>query len=425
MRVLSVTAMVCVACATFVESPTPVRAQPIMFEDQVIVAADTAPGDRFGFSLDMDSDTLVVGAIQHDAHAINAGAAYVFVNDGFAWIEHTKILPPAGEPGDWFGYAVAIDDDRIVVGSQFADVRGVDSGAAFVYRNTGGTWTLEASLSPPELRAGDLLGHSVAIEGSVIVIGAERDDTMARDAGAAYVYRYDGTAWQPEAKLVASGGSRNDFFGHDVAVSGNTIGVGAERTTVKGHTTAGAVSMFEFDSASATWLERDTLIAPLPQADAFFGHAIEIDLPWILVGAAFHDGVGVDSGAAYLFERHDDGVYAFRHEFRASDGAAGDQFGSHLDIAGPEIVIGAESAWIGTSPTGAAHLFATRDDRWVPHARFRPTAASSGARFGRAVAITDKWVACGAFEDDAVGVRSGAVFLSRLPLRPPITTSGP
>lgn len=144
----------------------------------------------------------------------------------------------AGAVGDQFGYAVAIDGERIVVGAPGDPGDGSMSGAgaAYVFQRRAGAWILEAYLRPHDSEAGARFGGSVAIDGEQVVVGAEyASGTLGeRAAGAAYVFEPVGSAWEEITRLVPPAPDPNDGFGTSVAIHADTIAVGAPNEDGRG-----------------------------------------------------------------------------------------------------------------------------------------------------------------------------------------------
>jgi hypothetical protein len=167
----------------------------------------------------ISGDRVVVGAPYDD----DAGSAYVFSYDGDAWDQEVKLTAsdPDREPGDLFGSSVSISDERVVVGAYGDDN---DSGSAYVFSYDGSAWDQEAKLTADDREAWDSFGYSVSISDERVVVGAYGDDN---DSGSAYVFSYDGSAWVEEAKLTASDGAEGDLFGFSVSISGDRVVVGS------------------------------------------------------------------------------------------------------------------------------------------------------------------------------------------------------
>jgi uncharacterized repeat protein (TIGR01451 family) len=236
-----------------------VRSGTAWSQQAYLKASNTDTGDRFGQSVAVSGDTVVVGAPGEDSNATGvngneadnsasvAGAAYVFVYDGTAWSQQAYLKASNTDAIDRFGRSVAIDGDTVVVGADGEDSDATDqadnsasvAGAAYIFVRSGTAWSQQAYLKASNTDAGDRFGQSVAVSGDTVVVGAPGEDSNATGvngneadnsasfAGAAYVFVYDGTAWSQQAYLKASNTDAIDRFGWSVAVSGDTVVVGA------------------------------------------------------------------------------------------------------------------------------------------------------------------------------------------------------
>jgi uncharacterized repeat protein (TIGR01451 family) len=205
-----------------------------------------AENDRFGRSVAIDGDTVVVGAYNADlGDIIGAGAAYVFTLDGSIWTEQQKLSASDKAGGDYFGRSVAIDGDTIVAGAYRADPGGSNAGAAYVFTRTGSTWTEQQKLTASDKAENDYFGRSVAISGETVVVGAYNADLGdITDAGAAYVFTRTGSTWTEQQTLTASDAAAEDRLGLSVAISGDTVVVGACAADPGGVDRAGAAYVF-------------------------------------------------------------------------------------------------------------------------------------------------------------------------------------
>jgi hypothetical protein len=146
----------------------------------------------------MDGGRVIVGAPtdENDFGEFNSGSAYVFRREGTVWTQEAKINAGDHAPGDQFGIAVSISGDLLVVGAHLNDGAGNDAGAAYVFQRQDGSWVQEAKLTAMDGLAEDWFGQSVSISGRRIVVGAQRSDERASEAGAAYVFlRQDDGTW--------------------------------------------------------------------------------------------------------------------------------------------------------------------------------------------------------------------------------------
>ncbi|MCP3905801.1 MAG: hypothetical protein GY715_19410 [Planctomycetes bacterium] len=323
-----------------------------------LLASDGEVGDFFGFAVAARGDVLIVGAWGCDDRGTNGGAAYVFRRDGTDWVEEGKLLAADGLENDQFGRAVGIDGDVAVVGAPGHDAHGADAGAVYVFRFDGAQWLEEAKLPAAGAPATEALGGSVAIDGSVIAAGAALDDGAAPDAGAARIFRHDGAGWSAGATLVALDAAGGAQFGWSVALDGDTALVGAN-TDPGGGARSGAAYVFRFDGGG--WGQEAKLTASDAAPDDHLGHAVALDGGIALLGARWDDANGYHAGSAYVFRRIEP---AWEQEARllASDGAAGDKFGFALGLDAGAAVIGAFGGDDQGSDSGAAYAFDLDDE---------------------------------------------------------------
>ncbi|KAL7464595.1 hypothetical protein ACHAXS_004936 [Conticribra weissflogii] len=221
---------------------------------------------------------IVVGSAADDDSGSNSGGVYVFSKyegvpppnacGGYGnvqgnWVECQKLLPDDGSTLDRFGNAVDIADRTVVVGADWDDDRGIDSGSAYVYSLADdGIWTFQQKLLPTNVNpTSDRFGVSVATSGDRIVIGADLDDSYGEDSGAAYVYRLSKGVWKLESKLIPSG-DVTDYSKHncgssvDISSDGNTIAVGCS-----GAPGGGLVYVYVLKE-EGVWMKKDTLTVP-------------------------------------------------------------------------------------------------------------------------------------------------------------------
>jgi len=184
-----------------------------------LLAADGAGNDGFGWYVSVDGDTALIGGPGDDDNGNVSGAAYVFVRLGSVWTQQSKLLPDDGAATDFFGQSVAIKGDTAVIGATFDDDNGPNSGSAYVFVRQGSAWTQQTKLLPADGEGSDYFGESVAIDGDTIVVGTDRDDS-------AYVFTRVGGMWTETIKLLPADGDAPEF-GAAVAVAGDTVLVGA------------------------------------------------------------------------------------------------------------------------------------------------------------------------------------------------------
>jgi cyclophilin family peptidyl-prolyl cis-trans isomerase len=194
---------------------------------QKITAEDAQADDKFGFSVCINGDYAIVGAIKDDDSGDDAGAVYILHFDGENWLQQQKLLPSDGQAGNWFGYSVSIDGDYAAAGAIYDDENGANSGSAYIFKRYGQTWIEEAKLTASDAAPGDKFGYSVSVTGDTVIVGARLDDDNGSGSGSAYVFSRKGLDWSFGQKLTASDGAAGDWLGFSVAGSDDYAIVGA------------------------------------------------------------------------------------------------------------------------------------------------------------------------------------------------------
>lgn len=164
-------------------------------QSQNLVASDAASGDRFGQYVAIQGDEMIIGARRDEDHGVNSGSAYVFrrAAPGSPWVQTQKLLASDGEAGQVFGHAVAIHDDRIMVGAPAATDANQRPGDVYVFERAlpANTWVERERVVPADGAAGDGFGSAIALLGTTLAVGSMLHDHGATDAGKVYVYSPD------------------------------------------------------------------------------------------------------------------------------------------------------------------------------------------------------------------------------------------
>ncbi|MEZ5352872.1 MAG: FG-GAP repeat protein [Bryobacteraceae bacterium] len=321
-------------------------------------ASNTGAGDSFGSSVAISGDTVVAGAYteasnatginrnQADKLGLPGWAAYVFVRNGGTWSQQAYLKASNTGASDWFGSSVAISGDAVVAGAFLedsnatgingnqADNSASQAGAAYVFVRNGGTWSQQAYLKTSNTGGLDQFGYSVAISGDTMVAGARSEasnatgingnqaDNSASQAGAAYVFVRNGGTWSQQAYLKASNTGAGDSFGSSVAISADTVVVGAyteasNATGINGNQADNSASQagaaYVFVRNGGTWSQQAYLKASNTGADDFFGYSVAISGDTAVAGAVQEasnatgingnqaDNSASGAGAAYVF----------------------------------------------------------------------------------------------------------------------------
>jgi hypothetical protein len=326
---------------------------PIETEIQKLLASDGDAGDLFGYSVAIDGDRALVGALGDDDNGSSSGSVYVFQWNGGAWVEQAKLLASDGANFDHFGNAVALDGDTALVGAFGDDDNGSSSGSVYVFQWSGSAWVQEAKLIASDGAAGDLFGGSVAIDGDTALVGASGDDDSGSTSGSAYVFHWNGSAWVEQAKLLASDGAAGDSFGGSVAIDGDTAVISA-RTDDDNGSNSGSAYMFRWDGSA--WIEQTKLLASDGADFNVFGTSVALDGNRALVSAFNGHGNESFSGSAYVFQ-WDGSAWIEQTKLLASDGASFDWFGYPMALDGDRALAGALRDDDNGSNSGSAYIY--------------------------------------------------------------------
>lgn len=309
---------------------------------QKLVRGDAGDYNYFGFAVDLAGGTAVVGALGDDDLGNFAGAAYVY--DAATGSELHKLHASDGEAADRFGYSVAVDGGRVLVGAAYDDTLHGDVGSAYLFDRATGQELMK--LEPSDKNAYERFGSAVALHGDLAVIGAPGDNANGYNAGA--VYLFDVSTGAQLAKLIASDGETKAGFGDAVDLDGTTVVVGAPGFVASAMDIGKA---YLFDAASGL----QTAILQPDDGEVFdaFGYSVAVDGERVLVGAITDDDMGDASGSAYLFDVAS-GVQTAK--LVAPNGTGGDYFG-FAAIEGDVAAVGASGSDTLAMGAGSVYVY--------------------------------------------------------------------
>ncbi|NOQ71588.1 MAG: T9SS type A sorting domain-containing protein [Crocinitomix sp.] len=412
-----------------------------------VVADDRESQDRFGWSVDISGNYAIVGAYADDFGGTNPnmGSAYIFEKEGIAdWALVQKIFNSDQDDYDRFGWSVAIDGDYVVVGA-YAEDHNLDdadnqskAGSAYIFERGGdGVWDEVQKIIASDRAASDEFGWSVDISGTTLVVGAHFEDENAGggasiyNAGSAYIFdrEVDGT-WTETQKIVGSGRAPDidfpdggggdelsDLFGGSVSISGDRLIIGAHHSDFDefdGAPLNEAGAAYIFERSGPTWSE----VAKLDNSDRAtedrFGFSVSIDGDFAVVSAYSEDqNAGgattmANSGSAYIFERDGGGSWSQTQKIVASDRSPGDRFGWDIYLDGETLVAGAletngdEDDESPLSNAGAAYAFSYDGDSgtWIEINKMDASDRQIDDELGVSVAISGTGIILGAYQQN-------------------------
>jgi uncharacterized membrane protein len=341
--------------------------------------------------------------------------------------QEPRLTAPDGQVDDWFGAAVEVDGDMVVVGARFDDDLGTDAGAAYLYRLEPGApgepaaWEQVAKLTASDGGWTDAFGFAVAISGDHVAVGAPNDDDACPgdpfcNSGAVYIFERNAggpDAWGEIAKIVPADTSAHDLFGRAVALDGDVLVVGGVQPAAA-TTEPGSTHVFR-RTGGATWDEITQLTPPDGIAGDAFGYAVAVEGDLVVVAARHHDDGGADSGAAYVYEQAALDDWSFRAKLVASDPTTEDEFGHDVAVSGARVLVGSRYSDLpGALQAGAAYLF-ERDaggaDQWGQVAKLTAPTPEASGWYGFSVGLQDDLAFVGAPASDVAAPDGGAVFV--------------
>ena len=359
------------------------EAATIASTENKITASDGAADDQFSYkSVAIGNGRIVVGAYQDDDNGSTSGSAYIFDLDG---TQLAKITASDNAAGDSFGISVAIGNGRIVVGAYQDDDNGSSSGSAYIFDLAG---TQLAKITASDGAANDYFGYSVAIGNGRIVVGAYADDDAGSSSGSAYIFDLDGTQL---AKITASDAAANDYFGNSVAIGNGRIVVGAKQDDDNGET-SGSAYIFDLDGTQLV-----KITASDGAAYDQFGNSVAVGNGRIVVGA---DGDDSYKGSAYIFDL--DGTQLAK--ITETNRVDFHSFGISVAVGSGRIVVGT----LANVYRGSVYIF---DLDGTQLTKITASDRAIAQYFGGDVAIGSGRIVVGAYGDGDNGNYSGAAYI--------------
>ena len=384
--------------------------------ESIIYSSDIQAYDFFGYSVSMSSGGAyaIIGAYYEESNADDAGAAYIFSRSGSTWSQQAKIQHSDPQADDWFGRSVSISSDGsyAIVGAEREDTGASNAGAAYIFVRSGTSWSQQAKIqaSDASTTANAQFGYSVSIsgDGSYAIVGSHRWNGSTW-AGAAYIYVRSGTSWTQQQQIQASDAASSDLYGTAVSMNsdGTYVAVGSPGDDgTSGDGNRGAV--YVYTRSGTTWSQQ----AKIQHSDSVyndaFGSSVSInsDATYIAAGASTH--TGFDYGAGYIFTRSGS-TWSQQAKIQSSDVQSNDNFGSGISISsdGSHAIVGAwgDDTAAGADQAGAAYIFSRDGTSWTQTRKIQASDIQPGDEFGRSVSMSGNgiYVIAGASHEDTGG----------------------
>ena len=380
-----------------------------------LTAADAFLNQQYGRAVAIDGRTAVIGAPTYPLGSDGIGAAYVYVWTGSEWQFQQKLTAADVTAQSFFGISVDVDGDTIVVGAPGDGNAGPASGAAYVFQRSNEHWFIIRKLIGSESSANDSFGLSVAVNGNTIVCGAfGNSPSNTLPVGSAHVFTSIDNHWVETQKLSASDASEGNSFGGTVAIDGNTLIVGA----IGNSQFAGAVYVFGFDGSS--WTEQEKLMSHDATPRVSFGYRLGISGDTMVVASEGRADPSIEFSSAYIFRRTPSGWHQQKRittDDVLVDGRIENmgRFALTVAVSGDTVVVGSPNDPTLAYYSGSAYIYRRNgESNWTLDQHIFPSDATRDDSFASAVAISDETVLIGAWVKFSPLPFAGAAYIYEL-----------
>jgi WD40 repeat protein len=351
-------------------------------------------GSQQGFSVAISGNVAVAGAPGVNG---DTGSASLWQRQGGPFRQVATLPDPRRAKGDHYGWAVAVSSTK---SGTYVAIGGNESNGkrdlVYIYKGSGKTWLLQATLPDPNSHSKDMYGEAMAISGTAFVVGAPG---VTGNEGKIYIYQRSGHQWNLQATEGDPGDAANDLFGRSVSTSGDEVLAGA----------ADAAYVFTNESGNQ-WTQTAVLRNPGSPKDNF-GYAVNIDAAMAVAGApgsAPGTGSPLSAGAAYVFT-HKGSTWS-SIKLTGPTGTKGDEFGYSITETSNKLLIGMPV--YGKTSCGTVFTFAPNNNTWTFQGQVLDPSCSKGDEFGFSAALLG---ATGVIGAPNANDGDGAVFFLPLP----------
>jgi hypothetical protein len=263
------------------------------------------PNGNFGYCASLYGDYAIVGAPSDTVKGVNTGAAYVFHREEGNWKQMVKISASNGVAGDQFGYSVDIYKDIIVVGAPNKAISNeLGRGRVYVFRLIQGVWTAMAGLQAPDGKLNDHFGSAVAIYENILVAGASgRDHSNLENPGSVYPFALNNNVWESRGIINAWQNSANNYFGDHLDFWNYELAVSATNLIIDG-VTCGGVFMYSTNLTGTMWVNGDLMEPTIKQPNMHFGSTVSLGNSHMVITATGFDGSeGSNTGGWFAYNK--------------------------------------------------------------------------------------------------------------------------
>ena len=367
--------------------------------------------DWFGWSVAVEGERLVVGTLLDDATGDDSGSAQVFdLSSATPTVPVTTLDHPNPTEAHQFSGAIAISNGQVLVGSRLDSAAGVfRAGAAHLYDlNSSTPQTAVLTIENPDPRPEVQFGYALDIDGQQAVVGVWLDTPgTIPTAGSTYVFQLDSaTPTIPSVTLQEPNPQQIDEFGYTVAIAGDTV------LATSRFDSTGTDYGFVYDlSGSSPEASIGTLQNPTPAISDRFGFSVAVDGNLMAVGSPFDDDAGINSGAVYVYDLSS-GEPTFMTKLLSPTPSPSDAFGSSVVVSGSRIAVGVEKDDTGAENAGSVFVYdmSAAMPSLAQFSLHNPSPNANDA-FGNSLALDGETLVVGAESDDSAAVDSGTTYV--------------
>ncbi len=370
---------------------------------QLLQPSDSDDVVGFGYSVSLSGNYAFISANKSNyVRQEHMGRVYVFEFDGNNWNETQQLIPQNAVFGDRVGSSISVSGSRLAIGAnQFEN--GAD-GYVVIYNLLDGNWVEGSTIVPSVQTTNMFFGDRVSIEGDRLLVGAPNDDQNARDAGAAYIFDFNGTDWLETKKLLPATSNSFASFGSSVSLRGDKAFVGAFADEENGMR-SGAV--YEFSIINGVWAEEAKIVEQSSFFGSGFGRVVDYYDGSLMVSSY---GVGSRVDVVYLYRKLN-GAWSEVERFEAPEGGTLlDGFGRSISIFGDHLLIGMSHSPIDHG-AGTVLAYGKSDFEWSLEQVIHSDIGAAYDEFGKSVSVDGDWAMVGAHMDDDLMLNSGAVYV--------------
>ena len=317
---------------------------------QKLIPSDYSNDQYFGKVISYSNNWLAISAIYDEDNGIKSGAVYIFEYNGENWTEHSKIIAFDGDSYDRFGYSICINQDRLVVGSIYDDDNGENSGSVYLYEFINNNWALVGKISPNNLDEMDMFGISVSIFGDYLSIGSKQSYLSLDDAGSVSIYKIIDNNLLYVQTIIPDDINVYDHFGSSISMNNNILSIGSKYDDDKGINSG---SVYIYQMSDGNWSYYTKITPSDGNINDNFGVTLSLNSNnWLAIGS-IDDDLGVNSGSLYIYNNE----FLEKIKISASDGSQNDEFSSSLFINDQFLISGAKYDDDFGDDSGSAYLY--------------------------------------------------------------------